>query len=117
MEPRSDEGHPETEPIPNPARGSSAAKDEDRDAPLDVFVGIALAFLLAAAQLPFVLIFPPLSWLMGLAQLIYVVPLIRRFHRDRRFKMATGLTIGAALVFLLNATCMGFTLFSGKSIV
>lgn len=45
-------------------------------------------------------------WLIGLTQLVYVVPLYLRW-KDKQPARAKGLVIGASTVALLNASCWG----------
>jgi len=44
----------------------------------------------------------------GLTQLIYIIPAILFSRHRGETETAKGLVIGAALTFLLNATCNGF---------
>lgn len=43
----------------------------------------------------------------GLTQLLYALPLIWWARRTSQHNLLRGLVIGAALIFLLNATCLG----------
>ena len=45
--------------------------------------------------------------LIGLTQLVYMVPVIVLALRRQRRSLAKGLIIGAAVTFLLNAACWG----------
>jgi hypothetical protein len=45
--------------------------------------------------------------LIGVTQLVYMIPLILLALRRERKSLAKGLIIGAALTFLLNASCWG----------
>ncbi|BAU13782.1 hypothetical protein LEP3755_43240 [Leptolyngbya sp. NIES-3755] len=77
----------------------------------------AIAFLLAAA-LQMLRIPPTANWayniglllnltvyFIGLTQLLYIIPLLIVFWRQRRFALLKGLTIGAVIIALLNFGC------------
>jgi len=42
----------------------------------------------------------------GVSQLLYVLPAIASFWRDRENGLVKGLIIGASITFLLNASCL-----------
>jgi hypothetical protein len=46
----------------------------------------------------------------GIIQLVYIIPAIIFYYRDGRRGVVKGLIIGAAITFLLNATCAGLVL-------
>jgi hypothetical protein len=52
--------------------------------------------------------------LIGITQLIYVVPLCLWLRRRRQFETAKGVIIGAVITFLLNGSCFlyGLLLFN-----
>jgi hypothetical protein len=73
--------------------------------PLAIVVGL-LPCLVAASELCLTLgVAAPL--LIGVTQLVYMVPAILAALRRQRSALARGLIIGAALTFLLNAACWG----------
>lgn len=45
--------------------------------------------------------------LIGLTQLVYILPIVLAFLAYSRKRAALGVVVFAALVFLLNATCFG----------
>jgi ABC-type Fe3+-siderophore transport system permease subunit len=57
------------------------------------------------------LAFIPLMYI-GLSQLVYMIPAILILRRRGDTETARGLIVGAALTFLLNATCSGLFLWS-----
>ena len=73
--------------------------------------GCALAFVLVVLQMPLFYVVPSSLAFIGLTQAIYIIPLIS-FARSRGKKnLANGLIIGASILFMLNATCLGLALF------
>ncbi|HEY6334158.1 MAG TPA: hypothetical protein VI756_32890 [Blastocatellia bacterium] len=81
-----------------------------RDGGLSVVLGLALAFVLVPIQIPLWYVAPVTIVMAGLVQLVYILPLIALFRKLRRSNLAQGLIIGASVLFLLNATCLGLTL-------
>ena len=55
-------------------------------------------------------VFPSMMLLMfvGVSQVFYVWPAVLIARSRGRYGLARGLELGAALIFLLNATCFGF---------
>src|SRR4051812_24509895 len=47
----------------------------------------------------------PAMWLIGLTQLVWVIPAMIVFWVRHDFRLMKGILIGAALTFLLNAAC------------
>ena len=84
-----------------------------------VWPGLGLSLLLHLFQIPIAIliliifkgeeqlyvIFPPLF--IGVSQLIYMVPAIIIAAVKGKSQLVKGLIIGASIVFLLNAACMG----------
>lgn len=72
----------------------------------DVALGIGLAFILHALQLPlaFVTLMMALVFI-GVSQLLYLIPAILIAKRKQRPGIVKGLIIGASVTFLLNAAC------------
>lgn len=52
----------------------------------------------------------PLSLVIGLLQLIYVIPWCRRLNRKEKKEMCKGIITGAVISLLLNSACYGFVL-------
>ena len=84
---------------------------DDRRSVRDTWLGLGLTFLLHLLQVPMAMIraafFIPL-WIIGLSQLLYIVPAILIARGRGRPGIVRGLIIGASLTFLLNAACFGF---------
>lgn len=71
--------------------------------PGQVFLGMGLLLLLHLIWVVY-----PLAYVaIGLAQLVYVVPLVAVFLSKGRTGMMQGVLIGAGITFLLNAGCFG----------
>ena len=68
---------------------------------LDVWKGVGFGLLLHLV----LLIYPPAYFLIGVAQLIYVIPALIYFRK--RTGIMQGIIIVAVLTFLLNAACFG----------
>jgi hypothetical protein len=82
--------------------------------PGEILIGIAVGTVMHVLQLPLAIIGSSIKSEYGLApiiigvtQLIYIVPAIVICLLKRRSGIAIGLTIIAAITFLLNATCWG----------
>jgi ABC-type Fe3+-siderophore transport system permease subunit len=56
--------------------------------------------------------FLPLMYI-GISQLVYMIPAFVIMQRKGSTETAKGLIIGAAITFLLNATCNGVLYFRG----
>jgi len=99
-----------TEHEPKP---ESPAKSNE--GPWSFLIGLAMAIcipvLLVFALIPtkVEVLFFPLAFI-GLSQLVYIIPLIIYFHRNGKRRTIQGLIIGAAVVFLLNASCFGLVM-------
>ncbi len=80
--------------------------------------GIGYTLVLHLLQLPMALIFSitpigPLPFFaIGLSQIVYMLPAIIYFNKQRETETAQGLIIGASITFLLNAACTGIVLSS-----
>ena len=82
---------------------------DDRRSVRDTWLGFGLTFLLHLLQVPMArLMSHTPSWIIGLSQLIYIVPAILIAQGRGRPGIVRGLIIGASLTFLLNAACFGF---------
>ena len=84
---------------------------DDRRSVRDTWTGFGLTFLLHLLQVPMARLgrstsFIPLL-IIGLSQLLYIVPAILIAQRKGRPGIVSGLIIGASLTFLLNAACFG----------
>ncbi len=76
--------------------------------------GVFVSFLPAGSrQNEWSFAFLYLPFLIGLTQLVYMVPAIALLWRNNR-QIAKGVMLVAALTFLLNATCLGFLFSSLK---
>ena len=68
--------------------------------------GLGLLLLLHLIQIPFAVVTIGISLIvLGLSQLVYVIPAIIISRRKGRPGIAKGLIIGAAITLLLNGTC------------
>jgi hypothetical protein len=47
------------------------------------------------------------GFLIGLVQLVYVVPIVLRLRTAGQTSLVQGLIVGAAITFLLSAACFG----------
>ena len=75
---------------------------------IDVWLGCGLSLLLHVLQIPMSVVSRTLSFaLIGVSQLLYIVPAILIAKKVGRPGIAKGLIIGASLLFLLNAACFG----------
>ena len=89
--------------------GEDPVVKEPQQDPTTVAGGFGLGLLLQLIQLPFIpLLF---GWaLIGVSQLLYIVPAIIMSRNAGYGNRAKGLIIAACAVLLLNATCMGLLL-------
>ena len=79
---------------------------EPQDDRSTVAGGFGLGLLLQLIQLPFVTLI--VGWaLIGVTQLVYIVPAIVMSRNAGHNNRAKGLIIAACVVALLNATCFG----------
>ena len=75
--------------------------------------GLGQTLLLHLLQLPMALIFsitpigPLPLFAIGLSQLVYMIPAIIYFKKQRENETVKGLIIGTSITFLLNAACTG----------
>lgn len=76
-----------------------------------IWKGLGLLALLHLIQIPLYPLILPLV-LIGVSQLVYVVPAVLILRRKGRFDTVKGLWIGAGITLLLNATCFGLVLAS-----
>lgn len=82
---------------------------EERRSTADVFRGLGLALLLHLIQLPLFFLTSGVTLaFVGVSQLVYIIPAILIARRKGRPDIGKGLIIGAAVTFLLNATCFAF---------
>jgi hypothetical protein len=85
---------PDFIPPPQPAPG------------YDWMLGIGLLLLLHLIQIPLAVISVGVSLVViGLSQLLYVIPAIIIYRKKNRPGIVKGLIIGAALTLLLNGAC------------
>jgi len=79
-------------------------------------IGIGLTFAAAIVFLVLGLMMPRtvFPWFLGigLCQLVYLIPLGAYSWKKKQVKTLQGLLIGAAFVFLLNASCFGWVVVS-----
>ncbi|WP_139488547.1 hypothetical protein [Brevibacillus dissolubilis] len=75
--------------------------------------GTLKGMLIVAGCHLFWFLFPVAYIIIGLAQLVYVIPFAIYFYKNGRTNMFNGILIGAAITFLLNAACFGL-FFSGN---
>lgn len=74
----------------------------------EVWRGVGLAFLLHLGQIPLGVISGGISLiLIGISQLLYLVPAIIIYSKKGRPGLVKGLLIGGGITFLLNAACTG----------
>ena len=72
----------------------------------EIWRGVGLAFLMHLFQVPFAFVTSFISLIIvGISQLVYIIPAIIFYWRDGRRGVVKGLIIAAAITFLLNATC------------
>jgi hypothetical protein len=72
----------------------------------DWALGLGLLLLLHLIQIPLAAASLGVSLIvLGLSQLVYVIPAVFIARRKGRPGIAKGLIIGAAITFLLNGTC------------
>jgi hypothetical protein len=80
--------------------------DYDKSSAREWPQGLGFSFLLHICQ---AILGPLTNWYslqyIGLGQLLYIVPAIWWCRRNKQDDFAKGLIIGAALTFLLNASC------------
>ncbi|WP_419871196.1 hypothetical protein [Candidatus Pristimantibacillus sp. PTI5] len=69
-----------------------------------VWLGMGLLALLHLL----LFLFPVAFFLIGIAQIIYLLPALLIFHK--KSGIVQGLLLGAGITFLLNATCFGLVL-------
>lgn len=83
-------------------------EDEQRSRVMDVFRGLGLLALLHVV-LGWIAtaLFPVFLVVIGVAQLLYVLPAVWMAHRKKRTGIVQGMLIGAGLTLLLNAACFG----------
>lgn len=68
-------------------------------------VGFGINLLLVVICALFIPVAPYLLPFVGVIQLVYMIPLILRAHRDQLPGQMKGLIIAASITFLLNAAC------------
>ncbi|MGE5701863.1 MAG: hypothetical protein ACM32O_04990 [Clostridia bacterium] len=79
----------------------------------DVWLGIGILALLHLL----ISFFPDALFMIGIAQIVYLIPALIIAYVKKREGIAQGLLIGAGITFLVNAACFGIVLFmlSGTS--
>jgi hypothetical protein len=77
---------------------------------LSVLLGLFLPGPLLLLQIPLFFITLAAIAVMGISHVLYILPLVFLFRRLGRPKLALGLIIGSSILFLLNATCLGWAL-------
>ena len=103
--------------IDEPNREAQDRQPRDRQPrTLSIWTGIALTILLHLIQIPLSFLTSGLSFLfIGLSQLLYMIPVFLWVTvRQKELELSKGLVVGAAITFLLNATCVGivFSMYS-----
>lgn len=78
----------------------------------EVLKGVGLLLLLHLIQVPLFFLNPVSFALIGLSQLIYLIPALIIIRQRGRTAMFKGLIIGGAITFLLNAACFGLLMAS-----
>ena len=74
----------------------------------DVWIGLGLTLLLHLIQIPLAIVTVAISLIvLGVSQLLYIIPAIIIYRKKGRPGVVKGLIIGAAITFLLNAACTG----------
>ncbi len=76
-----------------------------------VLIGLAISVGVSIVTAPMVA--PAL--VIGLIQLLWVIPMVRSFRRKGETETAKGMIIQAAVVAMLNATCWGAVFISMSS--
>lgn len=66
-----------------------------------------LGFIIIAAANLATFVFPIVTVFIGIAQLIWLVPLVIYFNRKGKKHMVHGMYLAAGISFLLNASCFG----------
>ncbi|MGH9827721.1 MAG: hypothetical protein ACREDR_31255, partial [Blastocatellia bacterium] len=99
------------ESLSSEPRGAEHAEENTRESARTepesnwgVLAGFVLAFVLQILQVMILIFNPPLIPFAGVTQLAYIVPAILIARYEGRQRLATGIAIGAAAIFLLNAT-------------
>jgi hypothetical protein len=54
------------------------------------------------------LIFLMFFYWIGIAQFVYLIPVVFIFWRRRRFEVVKGIAIGAVITMLINGACFAF---------
>jgi hypothetical protein len=73
----------------------------------EVLKGVGLLLLLHLIQVPLFFLIPVAFALIGLSQLLYLIPALIIVRQKGSGGMFKGLLIGGAITFLLNAACVG----------
>jgi hypothetical protein len=101
-------------PVSEPAIMPASSLSEASASPLEgggrVLLGVLVALVLQLCQLVMLAIYPPGVLFLGATQLVYIIPAVVIARSKGQPRLGIGIIIGAALVFLLNATCWGFVL-------
>jgi hypothetical protein len=65
---------------------------------------ILLRSLVNRSNILDIMIFVDIVWL-GIAQLVYLIPVVLAFRHKQRFEVVKGISIGAILTILINGAC------------
>ena len=84
----------------------------NRETGWSLLLGMFLPLPLLLLQIPLLFINLIALPLMGITQILYIVPLVLLCRSKGRSKLAMGLIIGASMLFLLSASCLGLFLIS-----
>jgi hypothetical protein len=84
----------------------------NRETGLSLLLGMFLPLPLLLLQIPLLFVNLIALPLMGITQVLYIVPLVLLCRSKGRSKLAMGLIIGASILFLLSASCLGLLLIS-----
>jgi hypothetical protein len=100
-------GVPPRADAPFPQAGGA---DQSASGVWSAVAGCFLAFFLVVLQIPLFFITPYAIPFIGLTQIFYIMPLVALARRKGKKDLATGLIIGAAVLFMLSASCLGLML-------
>jgi hypothetical protein len=65
---------------------------------------VLIRSLISRSSILDIMIFIDIVWL-GIAQLIYLIPVVLAFRHKQRFEVVKGISIGALLTILINGAC------------
>ncbi|GIP23890.1 hypothetical protein [Paenibacillus sp. J22TS3] len=87
----------------NGVPGAPPPHEPERNHSAEVFKGLAILFLLHFLHAAF----PAAIFVIGISQLIYLIPAAIIAFNRKRIGIGQGILIGGAITFLLNAACFG----------